>query len=117
MQVSSRNHYIHNCSHFQNVRIRSFRETIDIIILGFDPETIIIFGSVASGAADDHSDLDILVVMDTDESYYRRPVKVYKAVSKVCITKDILVLSSDVSSIMRMTTISPSHTRSSGQVN
>lgn len=32
----------------------------------FSPERIIVFGSVARGEADEHSDLDMLVVMDTD---------------------------------------------------
>ena len=44
--------------------------------------------------ADDHSDLDILIVMDTDESDRRRLSKIYRAVSKVRILQDILVLTS-----------------------
>lgn len=53
---------------------------------------IIVFGSIAKGTADECSDLDILVVMDTDEKYIRQPSKIYQAVYKIHIPKDILVL-------------------------
>ena len=42
----------------------------------FDPEMIIIFGSVAKGEAGGRSDLDILVVMDTELPYYKRATEV-----------------------------------------
>ena len=59
------------------------QETVDTIVREFNPKKIIIFGSVAKGTADDHSDLDILVVMDTDERYYRRLSKIHKSFCKV----------------------------------
>ena len=73
-------------------RYDKVQATIEIIVREFNPEKIIIFGSVAKGTADEHSDLNILVVLDTDESHYRRPSRIYKAVSRVRIPKDIFVL-------------------------
>ena len=67
-------------------------ETINTIVRVFKPEKIIIFGSVARGTADEYSDLDILVVMDTDMDYYSRSSAIYRAVYKIHIPKDILVL-------------------------
>lgn len=71
------------------------QETIDTIIEKFSPKMIIIFGSVARGTADEHSDLDILVIMDTNESYFKRPSAIYKEVYRIGIPKDILVLTPD----------------------
>ena len=68
------------------------RATIDAIVREFRPEIIIVFGSVAKGTADEYSDLDILVVMDTDMDYYSRSSAIYRAVYKLHIPKDILVL-------------------------
>ena len=67
-------------------------ETIQRIAGLFDPMAIIVFGSVARGTADGHSDLDILVVMETDEPYFRRAMPIYKEVYRIPIPKDILVL-------------------------
>ena len=68
------------------------QETIDTIVEKFNPKMVIVFGSVAKGTADDHSDLDILVVMETDQSYFKRPIAIYKEVYRIGIPKDILVL-------------------------
>ena len=57
----------------------------------FDPEKIIIFGSAAKGEANDHSDLDILVVMDTDLSYYKRAPEVRRKLLGIPLAMDIFV--------------------------
>lgn len=41
-------------------------EILERIKNRFDPEKIILFGSYASGNADDESDIDLLIVADTD---------------------------------------------------
>ena len=57
----------------------------------FDPHMIIVFGSVAKGKAEDQSDLDLLVVMDTDLSYYKRAPEVRKRLLGIPLAMDILV--------------------------
>ncbi|MFW5803162.1 MAG: nucleotidyltransferase family protein, partial [Verrucomicrobiota bacterium] len=39
----------------------------DIIIEKFEPEKIILFGSYANGTPDEDSDVDLIVVKDTDK--------------------------------------------------
>lgn len=68
------------------------QETIDTIVREFEPEIIIVFGSVAKGTADEYSDLDLLVVMDTDQGYYVRASVIYRVVYRIPIPKDIIVL-------------------------
>ena len=67
-------------------------EAVRRIVENFSPEKIIIFGSVAKGTADEYSDLDILVVMDTDRRQHERAVPIYLALAGIRIPKDILVL-------------------------
>lgn len=67
-------------------------ETVKRITEKFSPEKIIIFSSVAKGTADEYSDLDILVVMETDKQPYERSVPIYLAVAAIRVPKDIIVL-------------------------
>lgn len=67
-------------------------ETIDLIVSEFHPERIILFGSVARGSATDTSDLDILVVMDSDLKPTRRAREIYTATSDIDLAMDIIVL-------------------------
>lgn len=55
------------------------------------PEKIILFGSRARGDGRQGSDLDILIVMDTDLPRYKRSVPFYRALSGLGIAKDIVV--------------------------
>jgi predicted nucleotidyltransferase len=52
------------------------QEIIDRIVEGYDPERIIVFGSYARGDATPESDLDVLVIKDTPESWIDRVVAV-----------------------------------------
>jgi uncharacterized protein len=47
-------------------------EVVSRIVVAFDPEEIILFGSHARGDAHADSDLDLFVVMDTDVPYIER---------------------------------------------
>jgi predicted nucleotidyltransferase len=64
---------------------------VERIAKEFGPKKIIIFGSVAKGEADDKSDLDVLVVMDTELSYYRRAPEVRRKLLGIPLAMDILV--------------------------
>jgi len=56
-----------------------------------DPERIILFGSHTYGKPRGGSDLDILVVMDSDLARYKRSVPISKALADLLIPMDILV--------------------------
>lgn len=68
------------------------KEIIDEIARVFSPERIIVFGSVARHEADEHSDLDLLIVMDTDIEYIKRSVPIRKHLLKYEMAMDLFVL-------------------------
>lgn len=65
---------------------------INRIAAVFSPKMIIIFGSVARHEAGDHSDLDILVVMDTDLKGARRAAAIYRQTQEFMMPMDVLVM-------------------------
>lgn len=66
-------------------------EVVRRIVEAVDPEKIILFGSHAYGKPHEESDLDILVVMDSDLPRYKRSVPIYKALADLLIPMDVLV--------------------------
>ena len=70
-------------------------ETIDgvakAIIENFHPEKIILFGSYASGTPTPDSDLDFLVVMDTDQPKHKRSGPIASLFKPYPCAMDILV--------------------------
>lgn len=50
------------------------------LIVGYAPQQIILFGSFAYGKPDQHSDLDLLIVKETDKSPFQRRVEVGRIV-------------------------------------
>ena len=66
--------------------------TVELIAERFSPEKIIIFGSVARREASETSDLDLLVVMESDRPDHERAVPIYMAVAGIRVPKDILVM-------------------------
>ena len=56
-----------------------------------EPEKIILFGSQARGEGKKDSDLDLLIVMDSDLPRYRRAVPFYQALTGLGQAKDIVV--------------------------
>jgi predicted nucleotidyltransferase len=65
---------------------------VDRIVSKFSPEKVIIFGSAARGAAGADSDVDILIIMDTELSYYRRSGPIRAAMRGIPVATDMLVL-------------------------
>lgn len=66
-------------------------DAVNLIVTKFNPEKIIIFGSVASGTADDDSDIDILVVMNTKGDKISRRIPLIIALGKLRVDTDVIV--------------------------
>ncbi len=49
-------------------RIEDIKDKVRIIAEEYNPEKIILFGSFSSGTPTPHSDVDLLVIVDTDRS-------------------------------------------------
>lgn len=69
----------------------NFQEVINTIIKGYLPSKIILFGSYAKGTETESSDLDLLVIKETDEPKYRRSASVRKLFRSQPCAMDILV--------------------------
>lgn len=66
-------------------------DIVDRIVRRSDPDKIILFGSRARGAARPDSDMDLLVIADSDLPRSRRAVPLYDALSDMPIAMDIVV--------------------------
>jgi predicted nucleotidyltransferase len=64
---------------------------IQTIINGYKPMKIIVFGSYARHESGADSDLDLLIIKETEESYYQRPATVRSLFAKQPGAMDILV--------------------------
>ena len=67
------------------------REVVERITAVVDAETVIVFGSRARGDETPESDLDLLIVADSDLPRYRRAVSLRRALRDIGPEKDILV--------------------------
>ena len=67
------------------------RRMTDVIVEKFSPERVILFGSHARGDASKGSDVDLLIVMETDDPVTRRALPIRKALWGFPFPKDILV--------------------------
>jgi len=65
-------------------------EFVERISHGLNPKAILVFGSVAKGTATEDSDLDLMIIMDTDMTYYERTLAVRKCIGITTIPIDIL---------------------------
>lgn len=70
---------------------QDMQEIVDRIVEVADPEKIILFGSYANGTATEDSDVDLLVVRNTAERFYRRHVPIRLALMDFDSPFDILV--------------------------
>ena len=67
------------------------KEAVKRIIDGFNPEKIILFGSYAYGHPSPDSDMDLLIVMDTNAKPHKRAVPIRKVLKGIGIPKDVIV--------------------------
>jgi uncharacterized protein len=70
---------------------RTLHEIIKRVLSVGGPQKVILFGSRARGDAKPGSDYDLLVIESSDLPRYRRAAKYRKALTGVCLTKDIVV--------------------------
>lgn len=70
---------------------QAIQEMVRRIVAGFDPEKIILIGSQARGDAGPESDIDLLVIMDT-ESKKQATREIRMALDAMGIPKDIVVI-------------------------
>jgi predicted nucleotidyltransferase len=62
----------------------------------YSPLEVYVFGSFVWGSPSEYSDLDILVIIDqSNEKVYKRPIKGIKALKGLKIPKDIIVYTRD----------------------
>lgn len=64
---------------------------VERLIAGYDPDRIILFGSRASGNADAESDIDLLVVKETDRRPVERRIEVERLLVDRQVALDVLV--------------------------
>ncbi|OFX49468.1 MAG: hypothetical protein A2046_06785 [Bacteroidetes bacterium GWA2_30_7] len=67
------------------------QNVVNIIVNNFHPDKIILFGSYASGTATEDSDLDLIVVKDTDLQPHKRAFDIWMKLKGILIPMDILV--------------------------
>lgn len=63
------------------------------LVVGFSPERIILFGSQARGTADEHSDVDILVICPVNGDRRKLMVAMDRALKGLGLARDIMILS------------------------
>lgn len=66
-------------------------EIVSRIAIQFDPDRIILFGSYALGNANNDSDIDLLVIKNTNLPRHRRSFDIQKSLIGSMIPMDILV--------------------------
>lgn len=64
---------------------------VEKIAIGFNPEKIILFGSHAVGNQSKDSDLDLLVIQDTNLPRHKRSIAIQKSLLGSMVPMDILV--------------------------
>ncbi len=57
----------------------------------FEPNAIIVFGSAAKNTATENSDIDLMVILETDLAYFERTLAVRKSIGVVSTPIDVLV--------------------------
>jgi len=61
------------------------------IVEAVRPERVVLFGSRARGTAGPHSDVDLLVVAESDRPRYERAIPIYRAIADIPVEADVIV--------------------------
>lgn len=73
------------------IETTKINDIVSRIAIQFDPDRIILFGSYASGNANNDSDIDLLVIKNTNLPRHRRSFDIQKSLIGSMIPMDILV--------------------------
>jgi predicted nucleotidyltransferase len=73
------------------VDAKMLEEIVGRIARAIRPRKIILFGSRARGAARPESDVDLLIIADSDKPRYERSAPVYGLLSDILAPMDIMV--------------------------
>jgi predicted nucleotidyltransferase len=76
---------------WRRVTRRQIDAVVQKIVQEFNPEKVILFGSYAYGKPNADSDVDLLVVMESDERPARRAIRVVRQLLDVPFPMDVLV--------------------------
>ncbi len=60
------------------------------IVAAFDPEKVILFGSYAYGQPHIYSDIDLFVIMESDETLFPRTQRVAEVAHVDCLPMDVI---------------------------
>ncbi len=69
------------------------RDAVERLVAAARPKQIILFGSHARGDADDHSDVDLLVVEPAVADRYEEMIRLNRALKGLVMPVDLLVVS------------------------
>lgn len=75
----------------EKVPFEVIQEMVRKMVAVCQPEKIVLFGSYARGEATEVSDLDFLVIMETDLPPTKRSVPLYSALRNYLLSEDIVV--------------------------
>jgi predicted nucleotidyltransferase len=73
------------------IDIHKINDVVNRIAFGFNPDKIILFGSYAAGNPNNDSDIDLLIIKDTDLPRHKRSFNIQKLLRGSMIPIDILV--------------------------
>lgn len=73
------------------VTVEQINEIVKRVVSNYHPEKIILFGSYAYGEPTEHSDLDLLIIKDSDLPRYKRGREVRKYIRGLKVAVDLVV--------------------------
>ncbi len=78
-------------NHAASATTDAFAEVVSRILTVGNPRKIVLFGSRTRGDAAPTSDLDLLIIEDSELPRYKRSARYYRALAGVFPDKDVLV--------------------------
>ncbi len=78
-----------------HISMKEIRSIAMRIAEKFDVQKIILFGSYANGKADENSDVDLRVVMNTTKRPIQQRYEIYKSLTPIHFALDIIVRTED----------------------
>jgi predicted nucleotidyltransferase len=70
---------------------KKIKKIIDVIVKGYKPKKIMLFGSYACGNANKHSDLDLMIIKDTVVKKNKRAIPIHSLFNPYPYDMDIIV--------------------------